>query len=46
MRHRIAGKKLARRKEERLALARNLTRGLFEQFGEDKEYILTTVTKA
>lgn len=46
MRHKIAGKKLNRRKEERTALARNLTRSLFLQFGEDKEYILTTTTKA
>lgn len=46
MRHKKAGKKLSRRKEERIALARNLTRSLFLQFGEDKEYILTTTTKA
>jgi large subunit ribosomal protein L17 len=46
MRHKKAGKKLSRRKEERIALARNLTRSLFEQFGEDKEFILTTTTKA
>ncbi|MDC3379434.1 bL17 family ribosomal protein, partial [Planctomycetota bacterium] len=47
MRHRKAGKKLSRRKEERVALARNLTAGLFEQFGKPKrEHITTTITKA
>ncbi|MGE0710519.1 MAG: bL17 family ribosomal protein [Planctomycetota bacterium] len=47
MRHRIAGKRLGRRKEERVALARNLTAALFEQFGQEKrEYIFTTRTKA
>ena len=46
MRHRIAGKRLGRRKEERLALARNLTLGLFEQFGEKREFITTSVVKA
>lgn len=46
MRHRKAGKKLDRRKEERLALARNLTRSLFERFGGKQEYIFTSITKA
>ena len=46
MRHRKAGKRLGRRKEERVALARNLTRALFEQFGEDKEFIVTSQAKA
>lgn len=47
MRHKKAGKRLGRRSEERLALARNLTRGLFEQFGaEDREFIVTTLPKA
>lgn len=46
MRHRKAGKRLSRRKEERIALARNLTSSLFEQFGEDREFIYTTRTKA
>ena len=46
MRHRKAGKRLGRRKEERIALQRNLTASLFDQFGEDKEYIRTTITKA
>ena len=46
MRHKKAGKRLSRRKEERIALQRNLTAALFDQFGEDKEYIFTTITKA
>ena len=47
MRHRKAGKRLSRRREERVALARNLTAALFEQFGEEKrEFIFTTRTKA
>jgi len=46
MRHKKAGKRLGRRKEERIALARNLTRSLFKQFGTDREFILTTSTKA
>lgn len=46
MRHKVAGKRLGRRKEERVALARNLTSSLFEQFGKDREFIFTTVTKA
>lgn len=45
MRHRKAGKRLSRRKEERVALQRNLTSALFEQFGE-RDYIMTTRTKA
>lgn len=47
MRHQRAGKKLDRRAEERLALARNLTRSLFQRFGQgQEEHIFTTVTKA
>ncbi len=46
MRHKKAGKRLGRRKEERIALQRNLTSALFDQFGEDREFILTTITKA
>lgn len=46
MRHRIAGKKLDRRTEERTALARNLTSALFERFGQEREFIVTTITKA
>lgn len=46
MRHRKAGKRLGRRKEERIALARNLTSSLFEQFGRDREFIYTSRTKA
>ncbi|RMG16091.1 MAG: hypothetical protein D6731_06925 [Planctomycetota bacterium] len=46
MRHKKAGKRLGRRKEERVALQRNLTAALFDQFGEEKEFIFTTVTKA
>lgn len=46
MRHKKAGKKLDRRSEERLALARNLTRSLFGRFGSKQEYIFTTITKA
>lgn len=46
MRHRNAGKRLGRRSEERLALARNLTAALFSRFGNDREFITTTVVKA
>jgi large subunit ribosomal protein L17 len=46
VRHKKAGKRLGRRKEERVALARNLTSALFDQFGEDREFIKTTITKA
>jgi large subunit ribosomal protein L17 len=47
MRHRKAGKRLSRRREERIALQRNLTAALFDQFGEeDREFIFTTRTKA
>ncbi|MCO5167746.1 MAG: hypothetical protein M9894_15470 [Planctomycetes bacterium] len=46
MRHRNAGKRLGRRKEERLALARNLTASLFQRFGADREFITTTIVKA
>lgn len=46
MRHRCAGKRLGRRSEERIALARNLTMSLFQRFGNEREFIITTVTKA
>lgn len=45
MRHRIHGRKLSRTSAHRLALQRNLTRSLFQAFGE-KEYIVTTQEKA
>ena len=45
MRHRVHGKKLNRSSAHRLALQRNLTRSLFEAFG-DREYIVTTREKA
>lgn len=46
MRHRNAGKRLGRRSEEKLALARNLTMSLFERFGNEREFITTSITKA
>ena len=45
MRHRLSGKKLSRNSAHRLALRRNLTRNLFDVFG-DREYIVTTREKA
>ena len=45
MRHRIKGRKLNRNSAHRLALQRNLTKGLFKTFG-DREYIVTTREKA
>jgi large subunit ribosomal protein L17 len=45
MRHRISGRKLNRSSAHRLALKRNLTRSLFETFG-DRDYIVTTREKA
>ena len=45
MRHRKSNKKLGRSGAHRLALRRNLVRGLFLSFNENK-YILTTVEKA
>jgi large subunit ribosomal protein L17 len=45
MRHRISGRKLNRSSAHRLALLRNLTRSLFDAFGE-REYIITTREKA
>jgi large subunit ribosomal protein L17 len=45
MRHRISGRKLGRSSAHRLALLRNLTRSLFDAFGE-REYIITTREKA
>ena len=45
MRHRVRGKKLNRNSAHRLALRRNLTRSLFEAFG-NREYIVTTKEKA
>lgn len=46
MRHKKSGRKLNRSAPHRRALARNLVASFFEQFGEDREYILTTVAKA
>lgn len=46
MRHRKAGKRLGRRREERIALQRNLVGSLFDQFGQEKEFIVTTLAKA
>lgn len=46
MRHRKAGKRLSRNRQERIALQRNLALGLFEQFGEDREFITTSRAKA
>ncbi len=46
MRHKVAGKKLSRNMEERIALQRALALALIERFGEDKEFIITTITKA
>ena len=45
MRHRLHGRKLNRSSAHRLALQRNLTKGLFKSFG-DREYIVTTREKA
>lgn len=45
MRHRLSGKKLHRNSAHRLSLRRNLTRSLFEAFG-NREYIVTTREKA
>ncbi len=45
MRHRIAGRKLARSPAHRLALARNLVKALFAEF-DRKGYIVTTREKA
>lgn len=45
MRHRKRGKKLNRSAAHRRALKRNLTRSLFEEFGE-REYVVTTREKA
>lgn len=45
MRHRVHGKKLNRSSSHRLALQRNLTRSLFDSFGE-RGYIITTREKA
>jgi large subunit ribosomal protein L17 len=46
MRHQNSGKRMGRRSEERLALARNLTAALFSRFGNEREFIFTTVAKA
>ena len=45
MRHKVSGKKLSRNREERLALQRALTFSLIEQFGQDKEFITTSVVR-
>jgi large subunit ribosomal protein L17 len=46
MRHRKSGRKLNRTSAHRKALGRNLIRSLFERFGSEKEYIITTRAKA
>lgn len=46
MRHRIAGRKLDRHSQERVALFRNMTISLFQSFGSKREFILTSVAKA
>jgi large subunit ribosomal protein L17 len=46
MMHRIAGRRLDRHSQERVALFRNMTISLFDSFGTKREYILTTVAKA
>ncbi len=45
MRHKIHGRKLNRSPSHRHALQRNMTRSLFEAFG-DRGYIVTTLEKA
>ena len=45
MRHRLAGRKLNRNTAHRKALAKNLMRGLFQEF-DRKGYIVTTREKA
>ncbi|MCI0651432.1 MAG: 50S ribosomal protein L17 [Planctomycetes bacterium] len=45
MRHRVAGRKLARTTAHRKALAKNLIRSLFDEF-ERKDFIVTTREKA
>lgn len=46
MRHRKSGRKLNRSPEHRRALERNLVASFFGQFGQEKDYILTTLPKA
>lgn len=46
MRHKKAGRKLNRNASHRRALSRNLVTSFFKQFGEEKEFILTTRAKA
>jgi len=46
MRHRKAGRRLDRHSQERVALFRNLTMSLFERFGTNEEFVLTSVAKA
>ncbi len=45
MRHRVQGRKLNRNTAHRMALRRNLARGLFQSFG-GREFIFTTPEKA
>jgi ribosomal protein L17 len=45
-RHRRAGRRLDRHSQERVALFRNMTMSLFERFGTNKEFILTSIAKA
>lgn len=46
MRHRVAGVRLGRDTGHRIALARNLAAGFLRQFGQPREYVITTVAKA
>ena len=46
MMHRIAGRRLDRHSQERIALFRNMTVSLVNSFGSKREYILTSVAKA
>jgi len=45
-RHRRAGRTLDRHSQERVALFRNMTMSLFERFGTNHEFILTSIAKA
>jgi len=46
MRHRIRGRKLNRNASHRRAMARNMICSLIDQFGTEREFILTTRAKA
>lgn len=45
-RHRRAGRRLDRASQEYVALLRNMTMSLFERFGTNHEFILTSIAKA